>query len=95
MTLYADDMLPYKQIDSYNSYKDLQIDIDLILKWSCDTYMAFNTSKCKQTILTRTHNKSLHHPLRLGDTSLEKVNSYKYLFQPHLDGSHSLCMFES
>ena len=94
MTLYADDMLLY---NSYNSYKDLQSDIDLILKWSCDNYRAFNTSKCKHTILTRKHNKSVYHPLQLGDTSLEQVNSHKYLGVMITSNLrlHSLSMFVS
>ena len=53
LSLYADDMLLYKEINSLNDYTDLQTVINKISSWADANYLEFNTNKCKTMILTR------------------------------------------
>ena len=79
LSLYADDMLLYKQINSLNDYTDLQTDINKISSWADANYLEFNTNKCKTMILTRKSKPGSFPPLQLKNLSLEQVESYKYL----------------
>ena len=79
LSLYADDMLLYKQINSLNDYTDLQTDINKISGWADANYLEFNTNKCKTMILTRKSKPGSFPPLQLKNVTLEQVESYKYL----------------
>ena len=98
LSLYADDMLLYKQINSLNDYTDLQTDINKISGWADANYLEFNTNKCKTMILTRKFKPGSFPPLQLKNVTLEQVESYKYLgvtissslsWSEHI---HSVCM---
>ena len=55
MTLYADDMLLYRHIETPQDpdYQKLQNDINSIVEW---VYICFNVSKCKSMLISRKRN---------------------------------------
>jgi hypothetical protein len=79
MLLYADDMLVFKNIQSNQDCTDLQNDINQIYNWSAKNYLSFNSSKCKQMVISRKHTSLIDQPLQLGNSILERVYTYKYL----------------
>ena len=79
LSLYADDMLLYKPIRVDGDYVDLQSDIDSLNNWVSSNHLDFNTSKCKFMLVTRKKKPSHPPPLRLQSSSLERVESIKYL----------------
>ena len=80
MSLYADDLVLYRPIHSATDYHLLQIDIDNICVWSDDNLLKFNGRKCKYMIITRRKQPSLPvTPLKIKQTFLERVHSYRYL----------------
>ena len=60
-------------------YVDLQSDIDSLNNWVSSNHLDFNTSKCKFMLITRKKKPSHPPPLRLQSSSLEQVESIKYL----------------
>ena len=73
-------MLLYRPIHSATDYHLLQIDIDNICVWSDDSHLKFNGRKCKYMIITRRKQPSLPvTPLKIKQTCLERVHSYRYL----------------
>ena len=68
IVLYADDMVLYRPIYTYEDYWLLQQDINAIATWITDNYLQFNTSKCKYMLISEkskrvtTHNLPEWHP---------------------------------
>ena len=80
LTVYADDILLYKEISDYNQFNLLQNDIDAIAKWVTDNHLKFSTSKCKFMLVSTKRNLGLPYPtLSIRDSPLENVDSFKYL----------------
>ena len=80
MSIYADDLVLYRPIHSATDYHLLQIDIDNVCVWSDDNHLKFNGRKCKYMIITRRKQPSLLvTPLKIKQTCLERVHSYRYL----------------
>ena len=69
-------MLLYKPIRVDGDYVDLQSDIDSLNNWGSSNHLDFNISKCK---IMRKKKPSHPPPLRLQSSSLERVESIKYL----------------
>ena len=56
------------------------MDIDNLCAWSDDNLLKFNDRKCKYTIFSRRKQPSLPvTPLKIKQTCMERVHSYKYL----------------
>ena len=51
VSIYADDLLVYKPIETYSCFQELQEDINLIQRWSVENLMSF------KTVDTRSHCK--------------------------------------
>ena len=80
LNLFADDVLLYRTIACAADYASLQEVISRIEQWSTENYLSFNTSKCKFMVISRKINPTLPDaPLQLFGTSLDQVDSYKYL----------------
>ena len=77
ITLYADDVLLFRVINSPEDFAKLQDDIDKVGNWSCTNYLTLNRDKCKYMIVSRRSTPSL--PLLLEGHSLEQVEIFKYL----------------
>ena len=76
LVLYADDILLYRPIVNKADCTPLQSDIDKILNWTTVNLMSFNTSKCKQMIISRKKSQHVASALSLGGQVLEIVNHY-------------------
>ena len=79
-----DDSIPHMHIllwhiYSYDNYTELQSDINLINNWTSENHLVFNTSKCKQMVISRKRNQYNFHTILLGNEALELVQRYKYL----------------
>ena len=58
----------------------MQNDINAISEWSENHYLSLNAAKCKYMIISRKRARSYPAlPLTLKDTTLEKVDTFKYL----------------
>ena len=79
ISLYADDMLLFKTINSLDDYADLQKDIDSLNNWVTANRLSFNTSKCKYMLFTRKKYPSYPPTLMIDSSALQRVYSYKYL----------------
>ena len=79
LVLYADDILLYRPIVNKADCTPLQSNIDKILNWTTVNLMSFNTSKCKQMIISRKKSQHVTSALSLGGQVLEIVNHYEYL----------------
>ena len=81
MSLYADDLIMlYHPVYSATDYYSLQMDIDNLCVWSDDNLLKFNGRKCKYMIISRRIQPSLLvTPLKIKQTCMERVHSYKYL----------------
>ena len=79
LSLYADDMLLYKLINSASDYDLLQEDIDALAAWVSAHFLSFNPSKCKYMLVSRKVTQSDPPALLLGSTAIERVDSFKYL----------------
>ena len=66
-------------LHAYFSCTPLQSDIDKILNWTTVNLMSFNTSKCKQMIISRKKSQNVASALSLSGQVLELVNHYEYL----------------
>ena len=79
-TLYADDMLLYRVINSPVDYTILQKDVDTLSSWVHKNNLTLNALKCKFMVMSRLRTKSVPVPsLTLNEQPLERVSSYKYL----------------
>ena len=79
LVLYADDIFLYRPIVNKADCTPLQSDIDKILNWTTVNLISFNTSKCKQMIISWKKSQHVASALSLGGQVLEIVNHYKYL----------------
>ena len=80
LTLYADDILLFRTINSPNDYVALQEDIDKVGSWSCTNFLTLNRAKCKYMIVSRRRTTSTpSSPLLLEGHPLDQVKMFKYL----------------
>ena len=79
LLLYADDLMLYRPIYSATDYHSSQMDIDNLCVWSDDNLLKFNGRKCKYTIISLRKPSLPVVPLKIKQTCMEKVHSYKYL----------------
>ena len=80
LVLYADDILLYRHIFSFEDYRILQSDIDALANWTTKNYMSFNVSKFKTMIISRKKDHgSSFQPLILNGSILDVVSTFKYL----------------
>ena len=80
ITLYADDVLLFRVINSPEDFAKLQDDIDKVGNWSCTNHLTLNRDKCKYMIVSRRKTVSTpSSPLLLEGHSLEQVEMFKYL----------------
>ena len=78
--LYADDALLYTPISHPDDFLAVQSDINAIKAWSDEHLLQLNLTKCKYMILSKKRSPALKgHPLLLGDSVLEEVETFKYL----------------
>ena len=76
--LFADDTILYRPITSDADARQLQADLDKLVKWSNVWLMEFHPSKCKLLRVTRSRTPPTYDYL-INNTPLEKVSSAKYL----------------
>ena len=79
IVLYADDMVLYRPIYSYEDYWLLQQDINAIAMWIANNHLQFNTSKCKYMTISRKRAKWLPPTINLNGIPLDRVTEFKYL----------------
>ena len=80
ITLYADDVLLFRVINSPEDFANLQDGIDKVGNWSCTNHLTLNRNKCKYMIVSRRKTASTpSSPLLLEGHSLEQVEMFKYL----------------
>ena len=79
MTLYADDMLLYRQVESPQDYQKLQDDIHSISEWVSANHLHLNVSKCKTMLISRKRTGLEAPPLLINGHTLEQVECFKYL----------------
>ena len=80
ITLYADDVLLFRIINSPEDFVALQEDIDKIGSWSCANFLTLNRTKCKYIIVSRKTNLSTpSSPLLLEGHPLDQVEMFQYL----------------
>ena len=95
LNLYADDMLLYKSMKSFEDYSHLQLDIDCISEWVSRNKLMLNPTKCKAMTISRKRNSVYSTQFLLHCISLEQVENFKYLgvllssdlsWSAHIDG---------
>ena len=80
LTLYADDVLLFRTINSPEDFVALQEDIDKVESWSCANFLALNRDKCKYMVVSRRRTASTpSQPLLLDNHPLDQVKMFKYL----------------
>ena len=80
INMFADDVLLYHTISSSEDYLDAQQSITAIEHWSSNNYLQLNALKCKcMTISRKKKPIAPHCALVLNNSTLEQVQSYKYL----------------
>ena len=80
ITLYADDVLLFRVINSPEDFAKLQDDIDKVGNRSCTNHLTLNRDKCKyMTVSCRKTVSTPSSPLLLEGNSLEQVEMFKYL----------------
>ena len=77
--LYADDLLLFRPIKKQDDLHMLQDDISMINNWVQLNHLTFNAAKCKCMVISRKRRPPFMGVLKLGDTPLEQVESFKYL----------------
>lgn len=76
--LFADDCLVYRQIRNQEDHTFLQMDLDLLHRWSHTWGMRFNARKCEIMTIARAKS-TLPHFYNLGGEILSNVENIKYL----------------
>ena len=71
LALFADDSKLYRTLESPRSQSLLQQDLDGLYKWSLDSNMTFNVSKCKPLHASKKKSPSVYLPYRLSNDNLE------------------------
>ena len=79
MSLYADDLLSYRTIQSPTDYQTLQAEIDSLSNWISSHKLQLNCDKCKCMFVTHKRNSTMPTVLLVNSEPLERVHSYKYL----------------
>ena len=79
MSLYADDLLLYRTIQSPTDYQALQAEIDSLSNWISSHKLQLNCDKCKCMLVTRKRDSTMPTKLLINSEPLERVYSYKYL----------------
>ena len=79
ISLFADDCICYRQIDSTEDTEKLQKDTDQLGKWTRKWGMRFQPAKCNIMQLTRKRIKKINAVYSLEGTVLETVDNIKYL----------------
>ena len=79
LTLYTNDMLLYRQVESPQDYQKQQDDIHSISEWVSANRLHLNVTKCKSMLISwrRTHLET--PPLSVKGHTLEQVQCFKYL----------------
>ena len=74
-SLYTDDVLLYRVINTSDDFVALQEDIDKIGSWSNTNFLTLNRAKCKYMTISRRKAPSVPQtPLLLGGCSLERIH---------------------
>ena len=71
LALFADHSKLYRILESPRSQSLLQQDLDGLYRWSLDSNMTFNVSKCKALHMSKKKSPSVYLPYRLGSDNLE------------------------
>ena len=80
LTLYADDVLLFRIINSPEDFDALQKDVDKVGSWSSANFLALNRAKCKYMVVSRKRLPSTPpSPLLLEGHPMEQVKIFKYL----------------
>ena len=79
MSVYADDFLLYRTIQSPTDYQTLQAEIDSLSNWISSHKLQLNCDKCKCMLVTRKRDSTMPTKLLINSEPLERVYSYKYL----------------
>ena len=80
ITIYADDLLLYREVSSPEDYHKLQDDINTIANWVDINRLTLNSKKCKFMVVSRRRGRSIPaQTLSLHGTPMERVYKYKYL----------------
>lgn len=85
LRLFADDSLVYNTVQSTSDSKNLQEDLNRLIKWAEDWQMRFNAGKCESMTIARTHRLSCQYSVSSGK-ALDKTESFKYLGMTIDDG---------
>ena len=76
VSLYADDMMLYCQINYHINYAALQDDVNCLCVWSDKIFLKFNATKCKFMIISRKHSPTLpFSPIVINSSPLDQVDS--------------------
>jgi hypothetical protein len=78
LRLYADDCVVYRQIKNEVDVQLLQEDLNNIAKWVKHNKMGLNIKKCK-VIKFGSRIDDMEQKYKIGENTLENVNTYKYL----------------
>ena len=78
LTMYADDICYHKEVASAADCDTIQEDVNLIFKWASNHDLRLNVSKTKAMLVSRKRSTPVLS-LRLGESAIETVSSYKYL----------------
>ena len=79
MSLYADDLLLYRTIQSPSDNQTLQAEIDVLSNWISAHKLQLNCDKCKCMLVTRKRDSTMPTVLLISGQPLKRVYSYKYL----------------
>ena len=71
LSLFADDSKLYRTLESPRSQCLLQQDLDGLYKWSLDSNMTLNVSKCKALHISKKKSPSVYRPYRFGSDNLD------------------------
>ena len=77
--LFADDLVIYRTMETINDQLALQQDLDSLLKWASGNDMDVNIAKSVAMTASRLREPNTTRNYSLGDRTLSRVNSYKYL----------------
>ncbi len=80
LTLYADDILLYRAVQSQQDYIALQHDVDVLDAWSSSKLLQFNPKKWKTMVVScKRSKKTIPCQLLLNRSPIETVDCFKYL----------------
>ena len=82
LVLFADNLLLHKVICTNINFQTLQDNVNSLTKWINDHNLALNLmfiNAIKPLLVSRKHSFLCGQSVQIGEESLEKVRSYKYL----------------